>query len=116
MATELQKHVASITHAMLQIRDMFADPSAVRFHEVHEEMERLEAALHVKAFIDASFAFMAERDGAGRLVGAKYPNAYFKEHVLVDQPFAKDPKQSVAQVLEAAGVAAKAFARFRVGS
>lgn len=43
-------------------------------------------------------------------------NAYFKEHVLVDQPFAKDPKQSVAQVLEAAGVAAKAFARFRVGS
>lgn len=81
MATELQKHVASITHAMLQIRDMFADPSAVQFHEVHEEMERLEAALHVKAFIDASFAFTAERDGAGRLVGAKYPNAYFKERM-----------------------------------
>ncbi len=43
-------------------------------------------------------------------------NAYFKEHVLVDQPFAKDPKQSVAKVLEAAGTSAKAFARFRVGS
>lgn len=81
MATELQKHVSSITHAILQIRDMFADPSAVQFHEVHEEMERLEAALNVKAFIDASFAFTAERDGAGGLVGAKYPNAYFKERM-----------------------------------
>ncbi|GFZ81592.1 translation elongation factor Ts [Nesterenkonia alkaliphila] len=43
-------------------------------------------------------------------------NAYFKEHVLVDQPFAKDPKQSVAKVLEAAGTKAVAFARFRVGN
>lgn len=43
-------------------------------------------------------------------------NAYFKEHVLVDQPFAKDPKISVAKVLETAGTSAVAFARFRVGS
>jgi elongation factor Ts len=43
-------------------------------------------------------------------------NAYFKEHVLVDQPFAKDPKVSVAKVLEQAGTNAVAFARFRVGS
>lgn len=43
-------------------------------------------------------------------------NAYFKEHVLVDQPFAKDPKQSVAQVLKAANTQAVSFARFRVGS
>lgn len=43
-------------------------------------------------------------------------NAYFKEHVLVDQPFAKDPKVSVAKVLEQAGTAVVGFARFRVGS
>lgn len=43
-------------------------------------------------------------------------NAYFKEHVLVDQPFAKDPKISVAKVLETAGTSVVAFARFRVGS
>ena len=43
-------------------------------------------------------------------------NAFFKEHVLVDQPFAKDPKQSVAQVLEAAGARPQGLARFRVGS
>ncbi|GAA1814003.1 translation elongation factor Ts [Nesterenkonia flava] len=43
-------------------------------------------------------------------------NAFFKEHVLVDQPFAKDPKQTVAKVLEAAGTNAVGFARFRVGN
>ena len=43
-------------------------------------------------------------------------NAYFKEHVLVDQPFAKDPKVSVAKVLEEAGAAASGFVRFRVGN
>lgn len=46
----------------------------------------------------------------GRLTG------FFKELVLVDQPFAKDSKKSVGAVLEEAGVKAVAFARFRVGA
>jgi elongation factor Ts len=43
-------------------------------------------------------------------------NGYFKENVLLDQPFAKDPKQSVGQVVEAAGGTITGFVRFRVGS
>ncbi|WP_025777305.1 translation elongation factor Ts [Brevibacterium sp. VCM10] len=43
-------------------------------------------------------------------------NGFFKENCLLDQGFAKDPKQSVAKVLEAAGVKATAFLRFRVGA
>lgn len=46
----------------------------------------------------------------GRLTG------FFKEGVLLDQAFAKDPKKSVAQVLQEAGVSATGLARFRVGS
>ncbi|ABY22277.1 translation elongation factor Ts [Renibacterium salmoninarum ATCC 33209] len=46
----------------------------------------------------------------GRLTG------FFKENVLLDQPFAKDQKQSVAQVLDAASAKAVGFARFRVGA
>lgn len=46
----------------------------------------------------------------GRLTG------FFKEIVLVDQPFAKDSKKSVAAVLSEAGVKPVAFARFRVGA
>ncbi len=42
-------------------------------------------------------------------------NGFFKEKVLVDQPFAKDAKKTVGDVLAEAGVAPVAFARFRVG-
>jgi elongation factor Ts len=42
-------------------------------------------------------------------------NAFFKENVLLEQEFAKDPKKSVAQVLEEGGATATNFARFKVG-
>lgn len=42
--------------------------------------------------------------------------AFFKDNVLLDQPFAKDSKKSVGKVLEEAGAKATAFARFRVGA
>ncbi|GAA4284950.1 translation elongation factor Ts [Brevibacterium daeguense] len=43
-------------------------------------------------------------------------NGFFKENCLLDQGFAKEPKKSVASVLEEAGVKATGFLRFRVGS
>jgi elongation factor Ts len=46
----------------------------------------------------------------GRLTG------FFKEIVLLDQPFAKDPKQSVGKVLESAGDNATGFALFPDGA
>ena len=46
----------------------------------------------------------------GRLTG------FFKEIVLVDQPFAKDSKKSVAAVLAEGNVKPVGFARFRVGA
>jgi elongation factor Ts len=42
-------------------------------------------------------------------------NGYFKENVLLEQPFAKEPKKTVAKVLEEGGATATGFARFRVG-
>ncbi|MDK7742755.1 translation elongation factor Ts [Helcobacillus massiliensis] len=43
-------------------------------------------------------------------------NGFFKENVLLDQAFAKDPKQSVGKVVEAAGGTITGFVRFRVGN
>ena len=43
-------------------------------------------------------------------------NGFFKENVLLEQPYAKDSKKSVATVLKESGATAKAFVRFRVGS
>ncbi|WP_019137530.1 translation elongation factor Ts [Cellulomonas massiliensis] len=46
----------------------------------------------------------------GRLTG------FFKENVLLDQPFAKDSKKSVGQVLQEAGGTVTGFVRYRVGA
>lgn len=43
-------------------------------------------------------------------------NGFFKENVLLEQPFAKDAKKTVAKILEESGATVKAFVRFRVGS
>ena len=45
----------------------------------------------------------------GRLGG------FYKDVVLVEQAFVKEPKQSVAQILKADGVAVRAFARVQFG-
>jgi len=42
-------------------------------------------------------------------------NGFFKENVLLEQPFAKDAKKTVGKVLEEAGVSVVRFARFKVG-
>jgi elongation factor Ts len=42
-------------------------------------------------------------------------NGFFKENVLLDQPFAKDAKKSVAQVARESGAEVTSFARFKVG-
>ena len=50
----------------------------------------------------------------GKIVDGRL-NAYFKDVVLTEQAFVKEPKQSVAQVLKADGVTVRGFARFQVG-
>jgi len=42
-------------------------------------------------------------------------NAFFKEIVLLEQPFIKDPKKSVKQVLTERKVNVTAFARYQIG-
>lgn len=43
-------------------------------------------------------------------------NGFFKENVLLEQAFAKDPKKTVGAVVDQTGGAVTAFARFRVGA
>ena len=42
-------------------------------------------------------------------------NGYYKENVLHDQPFAKEPKKTVGKVAEESGVQILDFVRFKVG-
>ena len=41
--------------------------------------------------------------------------AFFKDVTLIEQPFVKDPKKSIKQMLAEHGVTAQAFARFQIG-
>ncbi|HEY1627988.1 MAG TPA: translation elongation factor Ts [Streptosporangiaceae bacterium] len=41
--------------------------------------------------------------------------AYFKDVALIEQPFVKEPKTTVKQLLASAGVSVTAFSRFQVG-
>jgi len=46
----------------------------------------------------------------GRVTG------FYKDNVVTEQAFAKDPKKTVKAILDEAGVSLRAFARFRVGA
>jgi elongation factor Ts len=50
----------------------------------------------------------------GKIVDGRV-GAFYKDVVLVEQAFVKEPKQTVAQVLKADGVTVRGFARFQVG-
>lgn len=50
----------------------------------------------------------------GKIVEGRL-NAYFKDVVLTEQPFVKDPKKTIRQLLGEHGVNVRSFARFQVG-
>ena len=50
----------------------------------------------------------------GKIVEGRL-NAFFKDIVLTEQPFVRDPKKSIKQILGEQGVTVRAFARFQVG-
>ena len=50
----------------------------------------------------------------GKIVDGRL-NAYFKDVVLTEQAFVKDPKTTIKQVLAGSGVKVTGFARFQVG-
>jgi len=50
----------------------------------------------------------------GKIVEGRL-GAFFKDVVLTEQAFIKDPKKSIKQILAEHGVTVRAFARFQVG-
>jgi len=41
--------------------------------------------------------------------------AFFKDVALVEQPFVKEPKKTIKQMLSEEGATVRAFARFQIG-
>jgi len=97
-AHDIAVHIAAFSPTYLSREDVPAEVVA-KEREIAEETARNEGKP------EAALAKVVE----GRVTG------FFKETCLLDQPFAKDNKQSVAQVAKAAGLTVTGFLRLRVG-
>ncbi|MEO3935730.1 translation elongation factor Ts [Dermatophilaceae bacterium Soc4.6] len=98
VARDVAMHVAAFSPTVLHRDDVPAET-------VENERRVAEATAKEEGKPEAALARIVE----GRV------NGFFKENVLTEQSFAKDPKKTVAQVLKEAGATATGFARFRVG-
>ncbi len=99
VAKDVAMHVAAFSPSVL-------DRSEIAAETVENERRLAEATAREEGKPEAALPKIIE----GRV------NGYFKDNVLLEQPFAKDQKKSVAKVLEEAGASAKGFVRFRVGA
>lgn len=99
VAKDIAMHIAAYSPTYLTREDVPAETVASERH-IAEETSRNEGKP------EAALPKIVE----GRL------NGFFKENVLLDQAFAKDPKKTVGQVLAEAGGTVTGFARFRVGA
>ncbi|MFW6694279.1 translation elongation factor Ts [Streptomyces sp. MAR4 CNX-425] len=98
-AKEVAQHIAAFAPRWLSREDVPADT-------VENERRVAEATSREEGKPEAALPKIVE----GRV------NGFFKENVLLDQPFAKDNKKSVQKVLGEAGVQVTRFSRIRVGS
>lgn len=99
VARDIATHIAAFSPAYLT-RDEVPAETVENERRIAEETARNEGKP------EAALPKIVE----GRLTG------YFKDVVLLDQPFAKDSKKSIAQVLAEVGGTVTGFVRFRVGA
>ena len=99
VAHDVAMHVAAYSPAYLSRQDVPAE-TVDKERSIAEEVTRAEGKPE-KAI---------PRIVEGRL------NGFFKENVLVDQAYAKDPKTTVGKVVKATGGELTGFVRFRVGA
>ncbi len=99
VAKDVAMHIAAYSPTFLAREDV---PAAT----VEDERRIAEETARNEGKPAAALVKIAE----GRL------NGFFKENVLLEQGFAKDPKTTVGKVVGATGGAVTAFARFRVGA
>ncbi|RBM05032.1 translation elongation factor Ts [Streptomyces sp. PT12] len=99
VAKDVAQHIAAFAPKFLTREDVPADV-------VESERRIAEATAREEGKPEGALPRIVE----GRVTG------FYKENVLLDQPFAKDNKKTVQKVLTEAGATVKGFARFRVGA
>ena len=86
------------------------NPVATRREEVPADVQEKEMAIAAEqAREEGKPEQIIERISQGKL------ERYFKDHVLLEQPFVKDSSMTVGDMLKSAGAEVKAFIRFALG-
>ncbi|WP_054952095.1 translation elongation factor Ts [Flaviflexus massiliensis] len=99
VAHDVAVHIAALNPTYL-------DRESVPAEVVENERRVAEEVTRAEGKPEQAIAKIVE----GRLGG------FFKQIVLLEQAYARDPKQSVSQILQAEGATVTAFARVRVGN
>ncbi|MDO5031573.1 HNH endonuclease signature motif containing protein [Corynebacterium sp.] len=73
--------LATASKALSGLHTLMQDPSDVYFGRVRQGFEDFEAMQSFKGIIDASFAFIAERDDAGRHVSSSRADDYLEQRL-----------------------------------
>lgn len=88
----------------------FANPTAVTREQLDPALVAKEREIQVeRARSEGKPEKVIEKMIEGRM------RDFYAQHCLVDQPFVKDPNQTVAQVAKAAGMKLVAFVRWEIG-
>ena len=86
------------------------NPVATRIEEVPEEVKQKEIEIAREVAVnEGKPENIVERIAEGKL------NRYYKDHVLIEQPFVKDSSVTVKEMLKKGDVDVKRFVRFALG-
>jgi len=98
LAKDIAMHVTAVNPRVLSPEDMPA-----------EELEKEKEIIRAQPDMEGKPAEIVEKMMGGRI------SKFLKENSLVEQPFVKDPEQTVGKLAKAAGAEVIAFVRFEVG-
>ena len=73
----IRESIAHISSGLTNLQAAMHSVETLKFHDIYLLMEDLEEAFGKKTFVDAAFAFLAQRDDAGRLVSSAHATEYF---------------------------------------
>ena len=90
MTTVIDHHVNQITAGLEALSALMMEPDGLHLLGTHHAIERLHTALPLLGNVNAAFAHLCTRDGAGSLVGANHPVEYLTQRLGLSRAQAFD--------------------------
>ncbi|WP_313546795.1 DUF222 domain-containing protein [Corynebacterium sp.] len=72
----IRNSIEHIRIGLVNLQSAMHSVDTLKFHDIYLQFEELEELIGKKTFIDAAFAFLAERDDAGRMVSSSHATEY----------------------------------------